>query len=123
MLPARQVNVLEFGATKMQVLEAPKIIEPVFSPLLRQYTLEEFWSLPDPRDRSHYELIGGYLFMVPPPDWPHEDFDERLNKSLVLFLTSHGDPGKVYHPQAAIYSEDTYLEPDMMYVSNKLAGK
>jgi Uma2 family endonuclease len=107
----------------MQVLETPKIIEPVFSPLLRQYTLEEFWSLPDPRDRSRYELIGGYLFMVPPPDWPHEDFDERLNKSLVLFLASHGDPGNVYHPQAAIYSDDTYVEPDMMYVSKELAKK
>ena len=61
--------------------------------------------------------------MVPPPDWPHEDFDARLNKSLVLFLASHGDPGAVYHPQAAIYVGDTYLEPDMMYVSNKLAAE
>lgn len=60
--------------------------------------------------------------MVPPPDRPHEDFDERLNKSLVLFVASHGDPGKVYHPQAAIYTDDTYLEPDMMYVSNDLAS-
>jgi len=92
-----------------------------FSPLVRQYTLEEFWALPEPADRSRYELIKGYLFMVPPPDWPHEDFDARLNKSLVLFVASHGDPGKVYHPQAAIYTDDTYLEPDMMYVSNALA--
>lgn len=61
--------------------------------------------------------------MVPPPDWPHDDFDERLNKSLVLFLATHGTPGKVYHPQAAIYTGDTYLEPDMMYVSNELAAK
>jgi Uma2 family endonuclease len=107
----------------MQVFETPKIIEPIFSPLVRQYTLEEFWALPDPGDRSHYELIGGYLFMVPPPDWPHDDFDERLNKSLILFLASHGDLGKVYHPQAATYVGDTYLEPDMMYVSNELAEK
>jgi Uma2 family endonuclease len=94
-----------------------------FSPLVRQYTLEEFWALPEPADRSRYELIKGYLFMVPPPDWPHEDIDARLNKSLVLFVASHGDPGKVYHPQAAIYTDDTYLEPDMMYVSNALAEK
>lgn len=61
--------------------------------------------------------------MVPPPDWPHEDFDARLNKSLVLFVASHGDPGTVYHPQAPIYTDDTYLQPDMMYVSNELAAK
>ena len=61
--------------------------------------------------------------MVPPPDWPHDDVDARLNKSLVLFVASHGDPGKVYHPQAPIYTDDTYLEPDMMYVSNTLAEK
>lgn len=106
----------------MQVLEtpAPPII---FSPLLRQYTLEEFWALPDPEDLSHYELIGGYLFMAPPPDPPHGDLDERLNVSLVGFLLTNGKPGKVYHPREAIYSGTTYLEPDMMYVSNELAAR
>src|SRR5438045_3147738 len=108
----------------MQALEAPPISTPIsFSPLVKQYSLDEFWTLPEPNDRSRYELIGGYLFMVPPPDWPHEDFDERLNKSLVLFVSGHGDPGKVYHPRAAIYTDDTYLEPDMMYVSNELSVK
>ena len=107
----------------MQVVDAPATNPVSFSPLVRQYTLEEFWALPEPTDRSHYELIKGYLFMVPPPDWPHDDVDARLNKSLVLFVASHGDPGKVYHPQAPIYTDDTYLEPDMMYVSKALAEK
>ena len=53
----------------MQVLE--RTIEVSFSPLLRRYTLEEFWELPDPEDRSHYDLIGGQLYMVPPPDPQH----------------------------------------------------
>lgn len=61
--------------------------------------------------------------MVLPPDWPHGDFDARLKRSLILFLAAHGDPGKVYHPREAIYTDDTYLEPDMMYVSNELAAK
>ena len=85
--------------------------------------MEEFWALPEPEDRARYELIGGYLFMVPPPDWPHDDFDERLNKSLILFLASHGMPGKVHHPRASIHTDDTYLEPDMIYVSNELATR
>ena len=43
--------------------------------------------------------------------------------SLVNYLTDHGNPGSVYHPREAIYRDtagDTYLEPDMMYVSNEL---
>jgi len=107
----------------MQVLDTPKTTTISFSPLVKQYTLEEFWALPEPEDRAHYELIKGNLFMVPPPDWPHGDFDGRLNELLVSFLVAHGRPGKVLHPREAIYVEDTYLEPDMMYVSNELAAK
>src|SRR6266571_1483878 len=60
--------VLEFSVREkpMQVLETPTTNVISFSPLLRRYTLEEFWDLPEPEDRAHYELIGGYLFMVPP---------------------------------------------------------
>jgi Uma2 family endonuclease len=107
----------------MQALETPTTTPVVFSPLLRQYTMEEFWALPDPEDRSHYELIGGYLFMVPPPNPPHGDFDSRLNMSLVEFVLARGKPGSVYHPRDSIYTDDTYLEPDMMYVSNELSAQ
>jgi Uma2 family endonuclease len=108
----------------MQALETLPIAKPVsFSPLVKHYTLDEFSALSDPSDRSHYELIGGYLFMVPPPDWPHGDFDARLNDFLVIYLATHGHPGLVFHPREAIYTDDTYLEPDMMYVSNELAAK
>ena len=49
----------------MQAVEIE--VEISFSPLVHRYTLEEFWRLPDPSDPSHYELIGGCLFMVPHP--------------------------------------------------------
>jgi Uma2 family endonuclease len=101
-------------------------VEVNFSPLVHRYTLEEFWELPDPEDRSYYELIGGHLFMVPPPDPPHDDLDARLNKSLVIFLSENNIEGEVLHPQASIYrdvEEGTYLEPGMMYVSNELKNR
>ena len=105
----------------MQALDmTPKVS---FSPLLQSYTLEEFWALPEPDDRSHYELIGGFLFMVPRPDPPHGSIDSRLNKSLVQFLLAHQNHGEVHHPREAIYTDlfaGTYLEPDMMYVSQEL---
>src|SRR5437773_11056543 len=107
----------------MQVLETPTANVVSFSPLLRRYTLQEFWELPDPGDRARYELIGGYLFMVPPPDPPHDDIDARLNKSLAKFLIVHDIEGDILHPTASIYRDAesaTYFEPDMMYVSRAL---
>ena len=105
----------------MQVLE--RTTEVSFSPLLRRYTLEEFWALPEPEDRHHYDLIGGQLYMVPPPDPPHDDLDARLNKALLQFLIARNIQGEVLHPRASIYTDadaGTYLEPDMMYVSDEL---
>lgn len=100
--------------------------EPVFSPLLRRYTLQEFWALPEPDDRCHYDLIGGYLFMVPPPAPPHGSIDSRLTKLLVKFLLTNNIEGEVHHPHESIYKSaesDTYLEPDMMFVSDELGKK
>ena len=96
-------------------------VEVNFSPLVHRYTLEEFWELPDPGDRSHYELIGGCLFMVPPPDEPHGSIDARLVKSLMRFILANQIEGEVHHPRESIYRNDgTYLEPDMMYISSEL---
>jgi Uma2 family endonuclease len=106
----------------MQALDT-KIEDVSFSPLLRTYTLEELWALPEPPDRAHYELIGGLLFMVPPPEAPHDYVDAHLNKSLAKFLLAQNIEGDILHPRASIYSDvgaGTYLEPDMMYVSHEL---
>ena len=105
----------------MQALDT--VPQVSFSPLLHSYTLEEFWALPDPDDRSHYELIGGFLFMVPPPDPPHGSLDSRLNKSLVHFVLAHHLQGEIHHPREPLYTDlnaATYLEPDMMFVSDEL---
>lgn len=34
------------------------------SPLVKTYTLEEFWELPEPPDHSKLELIAGVLYMT-----------------------------------------------------------
>jgi Uma2 family endonuclease len=107
--------------SRMATLEAVDT-QIIFSPLLRQYSLEEFWDLPEPADGWHYDLIGGVLYMVPPPDPPHGDLDSRLTCSLVLYLANHGNPGHVYHPREAIFVDRTTLEPDMMFVSHQLAA-
>jgi Uma2 family endonuclease len=102
-------------------MQALKIADQVdFS---RRYTLEEFWALPEREDHARYNLIGGYLFMVPPPNPPHGYLDGRLNRSLMKFILTNNIDGMVHHPPEPIYVRSegsTYLEPDMMYVSKRL---
>lgn len=107
----------------MQALEKDTSVEVNFSLLRRRYTLEEFWALPEREDHARYNLIGGYLFMVPPPNPPHGDVDSFMNDSLTAFLRTNKIEGKVHHPNEPIYIRaegSTYLEPDMMYVSKEL---
>ena len=107
----------------MQELQTETSIEVNFSPLLRRYTLEEFWALPEREDHARYNLIGGYLFMVPPPNPPHGDVASRMLHSLMRFVLDNKLEGNVHYPPEPIYidSKDaTYLEPDLMYVSREL---
>src|SRR6266566_8749142 len=59
------------------------------SPLVKTYTLQEFWELPEPGDHSKLELINS-----------------------------------IFAPRAALWiDDDTYLEPDLMYVSDELKAQ
>lgn len=88
------------------------------SPLVKTYTLEEFWDLPEPPDHSKLELIAGVLYMTPPPGYTHDNAVSKLNRLLSAYLIEFGDAGTLYIPRAAIWtSPNTYLEPDLFYVS------
>ncbi len=88
------------------------------SPLVKTYTLDEFWALPDPPDHSKLELIAGVLYMSPPPEYIHDNVVRRLIRLLTLELARIGNRGSLYVPRAAIWTSDrTYLEPDLFYVS------
>ena len=91
------------------------------SPLVKTYTLQEFWDLDDPADRSKLELIKGVLYMSPPPAETHDDASSILHRQLQKALDVHGYSGTIYAPRAALWTdEDTYLEPDLMYISDEL---
>lgn len=88
------------------------------SPFVKTYTLDEFWQLPDPPDRSKLELIAGVLYLTPPPEYAHDDIVARLNRLLIPHLIATPDQGKLYVPRAAIWTgPNTYLEPDLFYIS------
>ena len=94
------------------------------SPLVKTYTLEEFWELPEPPDHSKLELIAGVLYMTPPPSHPHNTAVSRLIRLLTEHLIEADDKGTLYVPRAAIWtSPNTYLEPDLYYVSAETAAQ
>jgi Uncharacterized protein conserved in cyanobacteria len=94
------------------------------SPLVKTYTLEEFWQLPDSPDGAKLELIAGVLYMSPPPDYTHDNLVQRLIRLLAAYLEKTGKHGKLYVPRAAIWTgPHTYLEPDLFYVSAELEAK
>ena len=94
------------------------------SPLVKTYTLEEFWALPDPPDHSKLELIAGVLYMTPPPGYTHDNSVARLNRLLITELIRLNDPGTIYAPRAAIWTSDrTYLEPDLFYLSKQTEAR
>jgi Uma2 family endonuclease len=94
------------------------------SPLVKTYTLHEFWDLPEPPDRSKLELIKGVLYMTPPPGSSHNQTTADLNEQLLSTLKQCGYPGQIFLPRAAIWlDDDTYLEPDLMYISDELKAQ
>lgn len=97
---------------------------PTTSPLVKTYTLEEFWELPEPKNRFKLELIAGVLYMAPPPGYKHDDVVSILINVLRDHLRDIDNDGRIYVPRAAIWtSHNTYVEPDLFYVSTELEAE
>ncbi len=94
------------------------------SPLVKTYSLEEFWKLPEPKDGSKLELIAGVLYMTPPPNFDHNFSSATLTRLFILHLAEIGDAGVVFTPRAAIWTTpNTYVEPDLFYLSAEAVAR
>jgi Uma2 family endonuclease len=88
------------------------------SPLIKTYTLEEFWELPEQPDHSKLELIAGVLYMTPPPAQLHNNTASRLSRVLNEHVIKTGDKGTIYYPRAGLVrGPNSWLEPDLFYVA------
>jgi len=66
------------------------------SPLVKTYTLQEFWELPELPDGSKLELIKGVLYMTPPPDYPNNQSAADLHDQLGEALKKCGYRGQIF---------------------------
>lgn len=90
------------------------------SPLIKTYTLDEFWDLSEPKDGSKYELIAGVLYMSPPPNFTHSLTVSDLITLFADHLIQSRNRGRLFVPRAALWtSTATYVEPDLFYVSEQ----
>src|SRR5256885_3210277 len=89
------------------------------SPLVRRYTLEEFWELEAPPEGGYYELIAGVLYVVPPPTGPHNIAISNLTRIFIRYLDAHPGAGRLFVPRAAVWRPgwQTWLEPDLFLVT------
>ena len=72
------------------------------SPLVKTYTLEEFWELPEPPDHSKVELIAGVLYLTPPPGYKHDNAVSRINRLISDYLSSSGEKGTLFEVRHSI---------------------
>src|SRR5688572_1942787 len=90
------------------------------SPLVKKYSLREFWDLSEPKDGNKLELIAGVLYMTPPPDFPHHISSSSLNRLLIRHLDETKNDGMLFTPRAALWIDPaTYVEPNLFYISTR----
>lgn len=88
--------------------------------VIPKLTYEQFRQLPD--DGKQYELICGEVHLTPAPNTWHQLASENLSNSLGNFVREKKLGRIAYAPIDVKLSEETALEPDLIFVSNARAG-
>jgi len=105
----------------MDVLEYSMEVGAMEKPATRiKLTYEDYRNAPE-SERERYELFEGELVMVPSPSFKHQLILGNLVDLLRKFV-SENDLGMVlFAPLDVILSDDTVLQPDILFITNKRA--
>jgi Uma2 family endonuclease len=81
---------------------------------LRPLTYDDLLAMPD--DGQRYEIIGGELFVNPPPTWGHQLVIGRLYEVLRDYVRQAG--GQVtFAPFGVLLSPHDAVEPDLIFLA------
>ena len=83
-------------------------------------TYEDYRNAPE-SERERYELHEGELVMVPSPNEYHQRILRELGFVLHRFVKQHGVGAVYYAPLDVILSEDTVLQPDILFIDKDRA--
>lgn len=89
-------------------------------PSERRYTADDLWESPD--DGNRYEVIGGELYVSPPPTWEHQYGSGKLFLILGSFIYQRGLGKIVSAPVGVVLDEGSGVQPDLVYVSRAREG-
>ena len=86
-----------------------------------RYTYEDYRQLPE---GAPYELIRGHLVMSPSPTVQHQRLVRRVSRALDDHV-QHSDAGGevLFAPMDVHLSDDTVVQPDVLYVSAARADR
>lgn len=80
-----------------------------------QWTIDQLHRLPD--DGNRYELVGGELFVTPPPSPGHQLISVALQQLLVAYVREHGLGVVMSAPnQLLLGNEKEEVQPDLMVI-------
>ena len=90
-------------------------------PEKERYTYADYQQL---SEGAPYELIHGHLVMSPSPTVQHQRLVRRLNRVLDEHVQSSDAGGEVFFaPMDVHLSDDTVVQPDVLYVSGERADR
>ena len=81
----------------------------------RKLRYADLASLPD--DGRRHELYEGELVVTPSHETPHQVLLRNLCVPLYLFVKQHGLGTVLFAPLDVIFTDDTVLEPDLLFIS------
>lgn len=86
----------------------------------REFTYDDLLGFPD--DKLKREIIGGELFVTPPPALRHEKAVVALVGPLWAYSQDHG--GQVLASRCGVYfSETHFVEPDVVFLTADHVGR
>ena len=83
-------------------------------------TYEDYRNAPE-SERERYELFEGELVMVPSPKEYHQRISRNLEFILHGFVKQHNLGFIYYAPFDVILSDDTVLQPDILFIGKEQA--
>lgn len=82
-----------------------------------KYNYSDYRMLPD--DGKRYQIIGGYLYMVPAPVPYHQEISWNLEFILSKYVRSK-KLGKLYYaPCDVVFSKENVVQPDIFFISKE----
>ncbi|MBI1849379.1 MAG: Uma2 family endonuclease [Planctomycetes bacterium] len=85
-----------------------------------RWTYDDYESFPE--DKVKREILRGELFATPPADEIHHRVQANLQFAIMSYAKSHGGGRCFASSIAVIVSNDTVVEPDVVYVGPSRLG-